>query len=216
MPGRKPFFCLRAQFYWTQAEIVCKIDGKVTKMEFIHNAVTDAMLQRRSIRSYTEEKLTEDEIHTNLTCGLWAPSARNHQTTRFAVVQDAELLQQLSGELLEGVEKPSRWMENFYYHAPCVIFAYDLADDRWTAVNAAIAAENMHVAAHSLGLGSVLIGIIREFMQSERGEYWKKRLGIPSDYIFTLALAVGHPAEEGRPLPRKEENIIYVEGNNRP
>jgi len=181
-------------------------------MEFIHNPVTDAMLNRRSIRAYTEQPLTEDEIYTLLQCGVWAPSARNHQTTRYSVVTDPALLQQLSDDLLQGVEAPSKWMLNFYYHAPCVIFAYDECGDRWTHINAAIAAENMHIAAHSMGLGSVLIGIIREFMRSERGEVWKQRLGIPEDYEFTLALAVGHPAEQGKPLERRENTIVYASG----
>ena len=181
-------------------------------MEIIHNPVTDAILDRRSIRSYTEEKLTEDEVHTLLQCGLWAPSAHNRQTTRFAVVQDQPLLERLRQEVTEAAEDPSRWLKAFHYGAPCVIFVYDRKGDRWSGVNGAIAAENIHVAAQGLGLGSVLIGIIRDFMLSEKGEAWKKRLGLPEDYEFVLAVAVGHPAKPGRALPRSEENIVYVSG----
>ena len=185
-------------------------------MKIIHNPVTDAILARRSIRSYTEEKLTEDEVYTLAQCGLWAPSARNHQTTRFAVVQDQALLEQLRQEMTEATEEPSGWLKAFHYGAPCVIFLFDRTGDRWTGANAAIAAENIHVAAQGLGLGSVLIGIIRDFMLSERGETWKKRFGIPEDYVFVLAVAVGHPAKPGRDLQRNEENVVYVSGEDIP
>ena len=182
-------------------------------MNVIHNEVVDAILERRSVRAYTPEKLTEDEVNTIVQCGLWAPSARNHQTTMLAVVQDEKMLRELQEQILEKEEKPSEWLRTFYYSAPCVIFAYDRSGDRWSGTNAAIAAENMHVAAHSLGLGSVLIGIIREFMQSERGDAWKKRFGIPEDYDFAIALAVGHPAGTSAVPPRKGDNAVYVRGD---
>ncbi len=183
-------------------------------MRIIHNPVTDAILARRSIRSYTEEKLTEDEVFTLTQCGLWAPSARNRQTTRFAVVQDQRLLERLRQEMTDAAEEPSRWLQAFHYGAPCVIFLFDRRGDRWSGINGAIAAENIHLAAQGLGLGSVLIGIIRDFMFSERGEAWKKRFGVPEDYDFVLAVAVGHPAKPGRDLPRSEENVVYVRGED--
>ena len=183
-------------------------------MEIIHNPVTDAILDRRSIRSYTDEPLTDDEVHTLVQCGLWAPSAHNRQTTRFAVVRDQPLLERLRQEMTEAAEEPSRWLKAFHYGAPCVIFLFDKKDDRWSGINGAIAAENIHLAAQGLGLGSVLIGIIRDFMLSDRGGEWKKRLGIPEEYEFVLAVAVGHTAKPGRALPRNEENIVYVSGED--
>lgn len=185
-------------------------------MEIIHNPVTDAILDRRSIRSYTDEALTEDEVHTLLQCGLRAPSAHNRQTTRFAAVRDRKLLEKLRLEMTEAAEEPSRWLKAFHYGAPCVIFLFDRRGDRWSGINGAIAAENIHVAAQGLGLGSVLIGIIRDFMLSERGEAWKARFGIPEDYDFVLAVAVGHPDKPGRDLPRDQENIVYVKGEDEP
>ena len=153
-------------------------------------------------------------MHTLAQCGLWAPSARNNQTTRFAIVQDQTLLEQLRQEMTDATENPSGWLKAFHYGAPCVIFLFDRKGDRWSGINGAIAAENIHVAAQGLGLGSVLIGIIRDFMLSDRGGEWKRRLGIPEDYEFVLAVAVGHPAKPGRALPRNEENIVYVSGED--
>ena len=68
--------------------------------ELIKNEVINAIMERRSVRGYTSQPLTEDELYTLLQCGLWAPSGRNDQTTMFSVVQDDELMTKLH----EGVQ----------------------------------------------------------------------------------------------------------------
>ncbi len=173
--------------------------------ELIRNEVVNAILERRSVRGYTSEPLTEDELYTLLQCGLWAPSGRNEQTTMFSVVRNDELMQRLHNEALG--DSPYKC---FYYGAPCVIFLFDKAGNKWSNINATHAIQNMHVAAHSLGLASIVLGCIKDFMLSDKGEEWKKILNIPEDYDFVLALAVGHPAKEGKALPRDEKNIVYV------
>ncbi|MBQ8831290.1 MAG: nitroreductase [Oscillospiraceae bacterium] len=173
--------------------------------ELIKNDVINAIMERRSVRGYTSEPLTEDELYTLLQCGLWAPSGRNDQTTMFSVVQDDELMQRLHNEALGDAP-----FKCFYYGAPCVIFLFDKAGNKWSVANASLAIENMHIAAHSLGLASIILGCIKDYMLSEKGEEWKKILGIPEDYDFVLALAVGHPTDDGKVFPRDEKNIVYV------
>ena len=173
--------------------------------ELIKNDVVNAIMERRSVRGYTSEPLTEDELYTLLQCGLWAPSGRNNQTTMFSVVRDAELLQKLHDESMNDF--PAK---NFYYEAPCVIFLYDKKGDKWADINASLAIENMHVAAHSLGLSSIILGCILDYMRSEKGEEWKKILNIPEDYDFVLALGVGHAAKAAKAPARNENNIVYV------
>ena len=173
--------------------------------ELIRNEVIDTIMERRSVRGYTNEPLTEDELYTLLQCGLWAPSGKNDQTTMFSVVQDDVLMQRLHNEAL--ADSPYRC---FYYGAPCVIFLYDKAGNKWSNVNASLAIENMHLAAHSIGLKSIILGCIKDYMLSDKGDEWKKILGIPEDYDFVLALAVGHSEKEGKTLPRDEKNIVFV------
>lgn len=173
--------------------------------ELIRNEVVNAIMDRRSVRGYTNEALTEDELYTLLQCGLWAPSGRNDQTTMFAVVQDEKLMDKLHEEALSGTP-----FKCFYYGAPCVIFLYDKKGNKWSGDNASLAIENMHLAAHSMGLASIILGCVKDYLLSEKGEEWKKRFGIPEDYDFVLALAVGHPTDEGKILPRDEKNIVFV------
>lgn len=179
-------------------------------MKLIKNDTVNAIMERRSIRGYTDEPVSEDELYTILQCGLWAPSGRNSQTTKFFVLRDKAAMERLQKEALESTENPSKWLSGgFYYNAPCLVFLYGKNGDRWSEINAAIAVENMHIAAQSLGLGSIILGIIKDYMLSEKGEEWKKYLGVPEGYDFVIALAVGHKAVEGKALPRDDGDIVY-------
>ncbi len=181
-------------------------------MEFIKNEVTSAIMERRSIRGYTDEEITNQELYTLLQCGLWAPSGRNSQSTKFGVIREKQVLSELQNDVMRFTDKPSKWMSNgFYYNAPCVIFLFGQHDDRWRDVNAAIAAENIHLAAHSLGLSSILLGIIREYMFSNESNFWKHDfLKMPEDYDFVLAVAVGHGTDTGMALKRKEDALTNI------
>ena len=179
-------------------------------MEIIRNAAIDAMLSRRSVRRYTPEKVSEAELDTILQCGLWAPSARNAQTTMLVLI-GRDLLDELEREYMSTLVKAPKFMAGgFSYGAPHLIIAYDKDGTRWSGVNAALAVENMTIAASALGLGSVQLGIIREFMLSEAGRRWQKRFGVPDDYSFALSVAVGHQDGEAVTQPRNEANIIKL------
>lgn len=167
----------------------------------IHNQVVDAILERRSIRNYTNEKLTQKEINTIVQCGLWAPSAMNQQTTRMAVVQDTDLIHELAEDA---------GCRGFDYGAPCFILFYALKNNKWGTSNAALAVENATIAAHSLGLGSVVIGCVYDYLNTNEGaEKWQDKLGIPKEYEFVLGLLVGHTEEKPEPKARNQENIIW-------
>jgi nitroreductase len=71
----------------------------------IQNPVTDAILERRSIRAYTEAQLTEAQLTTLLDAGLWAPTARNEQELLFVVLQDPAVLGSGYTALLQEIEQ---------------------------------------------------------------------------------------------------------------
>lgn len=162
------------------------------------NETITTIMERRSIRAYEATPLTREEIQTLLTCGNWAPSAMNHQTTTMVATQDQTLLSELA-DAFGG---------NFYYKAPCVIFLFGNADgSRWVDFNAALVAQNICLAAQSIGLGTVQLGCIYDLMQSDDGAQWKTRLGVPAEADFCLAVAVGHAAMTPKTPARKEENM---------
>ena len=174
------------------------------------NEVLKAIEERSSIRAYTEERLTDEEIRAVVTAGLQAPTARNAREIHFTVLDGANpLLGEIDREcklsMLEGIadEEARKKIENnpntFYYGAPTVVILSVKKDFFWNKLDAGIAVENMSLAAQSMGLGSLIIGIIDKAMHGEKQEYFADALKFPENYEFAIAFAVGHRNTEKAP-----------------
>ena len=189
--------------------------------QLITNPVINAILFRRSIRSYKPDKIDDEQLNTVLQCGNWAPSGRNAQTTILVASQNMALFQQLSNDFRSSSFAPpppprnpdvpvDLDMEKFSYGAPSFIFVYGDSTDRWYQVNAALAVENMVLAANSLGLSTVIVGMVHDYMNSSDGQKWKTRFGVPEHYEFVCGLSLGYGSETGEEKPRKEGTILMV------
>ena len=154
----------------------------------------DVLENRSSIRRYTEEPLTEEEIRCIAEAGLKAPTATNKQEIRITVVKKEDPVQKSIQKDLNP-EAPVK----FYYDAP-VTFYLSAADDfGWSDVDAGIAVENMHLTAKALGLGSVILGCMKKVVNGEKKEEYDKLLCIQEGYSFRVAIAVGHADAEKVP-----------------
>lgn len=122
-----------------------------------------------------------------------APSAVNRQPWAFVVVDDRELLRELSGAL------PFAKMAA---HAPlAVVVCGDLsrnpgASGDWWVMDASAASENLLLAAHALGLGAVWTGV---YPRDERVEAVRRVLGLPADVVPLNLIPVGYPADNPAP-----------------
>lgn len=171
--------------------------GKAQESEDIMAELFHILNTRSSIRGYSSEKLTDEEVKTIVEFGLKAPTARNEQELHFTVLGADHPLMSEIGSCLNA-EKPL----TFLYGAPTLILISGRDDFGWTAVDAGIAVENMHLGAKGLDLGSVIIGCIAGAMTGEKKAYFHEKLGIPEGYTFQIALAVGHP------VVTKEQHIF--------
>lgn len=179
----------------------------------IHNATVDLILSRRTVRSYTEEKLTREELETLLACAMWAPSARNNQPCVVRVLTDKKALDEINTDFKNtvGWETPAytRWNENpVYQGAPALFFIF--AENK-ANMDGGIMVENIAVAAKSLGLDSCIIGSIGALMDTDGGKKWKKALEVDENWEFVMSIAVGHGAENPEPKPRNEKEFRIIE-----
>lgn len=167
------------------------------------NEVLKAIHERRSTRGFSDVQLTEEQLRTLMDAALAAPTARNTQMWHFSFVQNKKLLDafaadaaaQIVASLPEG--KRGRFEEggfHLFYHAPTVVFISRPVecDNRFVEVDCGIACQNITLAAQSMGLGSVIIGMAMDLFLSEKGKYYKEAFGIPEDYRFSIAVVVGH------------------------
>jgi nitroreductase len=114
------------------------------------NPVIEAIRARRSVRQFTSEPVSDDALNQILESAVWAPSGKNNQAWKFAIIQDAVLKESLatlthSGSIIRG--------------APIcigVFLDYSRVYDRTKDVQAGGACiQNLLLAIHSLGLGGV-------------------------------------------------------------
>ena len=172
--------------------------------------VLKTIAERSSIRAYTDERLTDEEIRTLVIAGLQAPTARNAREIHFTVLDGKNpLLAEIDKEckllMLESVtdEEARTKIENnpnnFYYSAPTVVILSVDKDFYWSKLDAGIAVENMSLAAQSMGLGSLIIGIIDKAMRGEKQAHFADALKFPENYEFAIAFAVGHKNTEKDP-----------------
>lgn len=177
--------------------------------EILRNQVVDAITERRSIRSYKNTQISGSEIATILEAGIWAPTASNRQQICFYVIQDKNKISSISAGFSKFSFDDGK-IHDFSYGAPTLIMLFGKTGGRFMEVDAGIAAENMSLAAHCLGLGSLIIGCIKDYIDSEEGRKYAVSLGIPEDQSFGIALALGYTNAPTPPRPRLEGRIKYI------
>ena len=168
----------------------------------------EIMQNRRSVRTYTGEKIPKEKLDKILQAGLLSASGRGRKPWEFVVVQEKITLEKLS-HCRVGAAK---MLEN----AGCAIlvFADPEKTDVWVE-DCSIVMSNMHLMADSLGLGSCWIqGRLREAENGESTEaYCRTLLNVPEKYVLEAILSGGvseeHP--KAHSLEELEEEKIHYE-----
>lgn len=180
-------------------------------MGIIMNEVLNAIKKRSSTRGYTDEKLTKEELDSIVRAGLQAPTATNRREIHITVVDgDNPILAEIESVKNQefGIESPEN---NFYYGAPAVLFLSAEEAFPWSKLDAGIAVENIAIAAESMGLGNVIIGVVKKALSGEKKAYFAKALKIPEGYDFEIAIAVGHKAAVKEPHEYDmEKDVSYI------
>jgi nitroreductase len=171
-------------------------------MEKFNNLVVKTILNRSSVRSYESDQIDEEALSVILKCGLRAPNGWNHQPWDIVCVQNKTFLDELN---LAITSDPNN---SIFYHAPTVVFISGDRDDEYYTADCPLAAENMIIAAASLNIGSCIIAYLSNFLNSQAGQTYKKKLGIPENYEVCIAVAFGYPNTSNRSLTSRDENKV--------
>lgn len=156
--------------------------------------ILDGIFTRRSIRQFTDQPVTENDVTEIITAGMWAPSGLNNQPWRFVIIRTKETRNGLAGL--------TRY-RNIIENAPVCIAVfvdrdamYDDTKDH-QAMGACI--QNMLLAAHALGLGAVWLGEILKNAEAVR-----LLLELPETVELMAVVALGHPASRNQQSRRKD------------
>ena len=160
------------------------------------NEVIKSIYERKSVRRYLPDQLKDEDILAIIEAGNQAPSGHNTQPVRFTILQDEALINHINDAAKEVMkESEVDWIRKFgsseRYHllhkAPTVVIVSVRSDVYSPVADAASAVENMLVAAHSLGIGSVWVGLISAYFQlPEANERLQSREGYTPLYAVCL------------------------------
>lgn len=183
----------------------------------MENEVLKSISNRRSTRKYKKEQIGEDELQALLEAAIQAPTAVNAQPWHFTVVQNKEMIDHMSDKAKEMMlQSEDDSIINFgknavsiFYDAPTVIVVSGKSEVRSALVDCSAAIENMLIAAESMGLGTVWVGLVRFFF-SLNDEV--KKLNLPDGYEPFYAVAVGYKENDNvvGPSKRNKEVINYI------
>lgn len=183
------------------------------KDKIMDNTVLKALKERRSVRSYKPQQITDEELKAVLEAGTFAPNGMGKQDSWIVAVQNPEILTQLrkmNAEILGSTSDP-------YYGAPTIVLVFGSDPKKWgnSIQDGSLVLGNMMNAAYAIGLGSCWINREMQMFSTEEGKALMRKLGIPEELIQAGltgigALALGYPEGEPRPAKPRKENYYRI------
>jgi nitroreductase len=169
-----------------------------------HKLLAD-IFNRKSIRKYTSEKVSKEQLETLVKAGMSAPSALNIQPWAFVAIDERSILDTLSRRL------PYAKMLSQAQAAIVVCGDLGRADDDWQRdywiQDCSAASENILLAATAMGLGSVWTAVYADL---ERIATVKEILKLPDHIIPLNVIPLGYPDGEFKPMDKwKPENLHW-------
>lgn len=188
--------------------------------ERIANAALDNIYQRRSVRNYSDKEVSDEIIKEIIRAGTYAPTAVNKQPWRFVVVKNKQLIEEYderakkaflsaykdteNPDMVGYVQYLSKPTTRLFYGAPVLILVFaspDVISDH----DCALAAENMMLAAQSLGIGSCWIGLAGGLGYDTE---FLKEVGVPEGHKLIAPLIFGYPVKESLKAPVRNSDVI--------
>lgn len=190
-----------------------------------------AIISRRSTRSYQTKMVDKELVTQVLEAGRYAPSGGNSQSTHFMVISNEKVLQELAilveqefakMEVVEGmyaslkssIERSKRGGYIFHYNAPILIVVANKKGYGNAMADSACALENMMIAANALDLGSCWINQLHWLDENKVIREYLEGLGLGEDETVTGGLSLGYPVNEKperNALERKGNPVSYIE-----
>ncbi len=175
-----------------------KMDTKAAVLENIHH--------RKSVRKYTENPVSKEDLLTLVKAGMAAPSAKNIQPWEFIIVSNRAAMDSLA----EHLPYAKMLKEAPAAIVPCGNMSYAPADGRHPLLwylDCAMAAQNILLAAEAMGLGAVYTAA---YPYEDRMAAVATALSLPQNVLPLCVIPVGYPAGENQPKDKwKEEKVRW-------
>ena len=170
------------------------------------NQTLETILTRRSTRKFLRKPIPEEEMELIVQAALHAPSAKGLQTWQFTVVRNREKIQKLATAIREVLGRKGYNM----YEPEALVIPSNLKESPYGREDDACAMENMFLAAHSMGIGSVWINQLQGICDEPSVRQVLTSLGIPENHVVYGLAALGY-ADDVKAEKERIGKVVIVE-----
>ncbi len=172
------------------------------------NEVISNILSRRSVRDFTDKPVSKEDIQEIIKAGMYAPSGMNRQTWHFiGIINSAKIkeLAAITGKVLGNEQY------NFYSPTALIIISNE-SDSRWGDEDNSCALQNIFLAAHSMGIGSVWINQLNAGnCDDPQLRAALAELGVPDNHSVYGIAALGYSASAPKGIVEKKGTYKIID-----
>ena len=161
---------------------------------------------RRSIRKYSDQPISHETVQEIMEATIMAPSWKNTQSVRYTFVEDREKIETIADSAVLGFEFNTKTMKRSAMLAVQTVVSglsgreedgtvTTAKGDTWQMFDGGISAQTFCLAAHALGVATVIMGIVDDTLIRET-------LGLPENETVTCVIAMGYPIAPQKTPPR--------------
>ena len=170
------------------------------------NNIIENIKTRRSIRSFKDKRISQEELNIILDAATYAPSALNQQSSLMVVIKNEEIY----NELCVLTEKYFPTRKPYFYGSKDIIIVFGDSNCKCPIEDGSLVLQNLFLAANSLGIGSCWINYLRELFKTEEGKLLQEKMNIPNNYFVIGTCILGYPNEKPIIKERKKDYIREI------
>jgi Nitroreductase len=177
----------------------------------------DCIYTRSSVRTYKSEQVPENDIKEILKAGSYAASGMNRQPLRYVVIQDKQVINELSETIKStflnnsdgtnsfAIEKMKDPDYSIFHKAPTLIFTFAAPNAVTPVEDGSLSVANMMLSAHEMGYGTCFIGFAA--MLGEMKDF-REMCKAPEDHKYLSCMSLGIPEGKVETHPKNDVNIL--------
>lgn len=171
------------------------------------NEVIKSICSRRSIKSFLNIKIKDEDLNLILEAGKHAPSGHNMQSAIMVVFKNHETISKLSAINASVINLPF----DPFYGAPIVVAVLAKQSVPTYVFDGSVVLENMLLAAHSLEIGSCWVHRAKETFESIAGREILREMNVPDEYVGIGFCLLGYAKNKKPEQPTLKDNYVYFE-----
>jgi len=186
------------------------------------NDTLKTIAKRYSCRNFSDKPIRDTHLQAIAEAGIQAPSAMNRQGWHITVVKNKELLSEIEAEgmrVLSELPDKSAYERvmgrggKLFYNAQAVVFiaVKDAETNAYAKVDLGIVAQNISLAAASLGVDNCHCGLVAFCFAGGRAGEFKRKLKFPDGYECNYGVLLGYGKEQGTPHAPDADKITVIE-----